>query len=349
MEVTSAHYGLTLGLILLVVGIAPALAGITVPSDDFDSLNLPDGTSGNDFVGFVPNWTSIGFAGGARGNNNLGPLVGAFLQFPDLADTSATGGIVGCMDGPNSVFNFAIGAGNGISRDVGTVDANQTYTVTLCMLGDRDNGQLYAGYTIELRSGPVVLSSLSSDILPPSFSDVSFSWDSSTLPGGVNVGDPLTVRILSKNGTPGQYLDFDNFRISSVASVTEVEIDIKPGSDPNSINLGSGGTVAVAVLGSASLNVNDIDPDTLTLGTAGVKTVGKTARTLCSVADVSGDFSAGPEGAPDGFPDLVCHFITMDIAPEAGDTTATISGNLLAAAGGAAIEGTDSVNIIPPE
>ena len=126
--------------------------------------------------------------------------------------------------------------------------------------------------------------------------------------------------------------------------LTDVDIDIKPGSFPNSINLGSGGTTPVAVLGSSNLDVNDIDGDTLTLGTAGVKTVGKTDRTLCSVADVSGDFNAGPEGAPDGSDDLVCHFITMDIAPEAGDTTATISGELN---DGTAIEGTDSVNIVP--
>ena len=72
--------------------------------------------------------------------------------------------------------------------------------------------------------------------------------------------------------------------------------------------------------------------------------MGKTARTLCSVADVSGDFTLGPEGAPDSFNDLVCHFITMDIAPEAGDTTATISGELN---DGTVIEGTDAVNIVP--
>ena len=124
-----------------------------------------------------------------------------------------------------------------------------------------------------------------------------------------------------------------------------VNIDIKPGSFPNSINLGSGGTTAVAILGSAtSLDVNDINPDTLALGTSGVKTVGKTDRTLCSVVDVSGDFTNGPGGVPDGFLDLVCHFITMDIVPEAGDTTATISGDLN---DGTAIEGTDSVNIVP--
>ena len=97
-------------------------------------------------------------------------------------------------------------------------------------------------------------------------------------------------------------------------------------------------------MGSADLDVDNINPDSLTLGTAGIKTVGKTARTLCSVVDVSGDFSAGPEGAPDGFLDLVCHFITIDIVPEAGDTTATIFGNLN---DGNFIEGVDSVNIVP--
>ena len=123
-----------------------------------------------------------------------------------------------------------------------------------------------------------------------------------------------------------------------------VDIDIKPGSFPNSINLSSGGATPVAILGSATFDVTLIDTSTLTLGTSGVKTVGKTARELCSVVDVSGDFSSGPEGAPDSFDDLVCHFVTMGMAPEAGDTQAKISGALNDAT---PIEGTDSVNIVP--
>ena len=123
-----------------------------------------------------------------------------------------------------------------------------------------------------------------------------------------------------------------------------VAIDIKPGSYPNSINLGSGGATPVAILGSASLDVNDIDTDTVTLGTAGVKTVGKTDRALCSVVDVSGDFSLGPNGAPDGYNDLVCHFVTIAIVPEEGDAQATISGALNDST---LIQGMDSVNIVP--
>ncbi len=79
---------------------------------------------------------------------------------------------------------------------------------------------------------------------------------------------------------------------------------------------GSGGATPVAVLGSASLDVNDIDVNTLTLGTAGIKTVGKTDWFSCSVEDVSGDFSLGLESASDGFLDLVCKFVTFNIVPE---------------------------------
>jgi hypothetical protein len=126
-----------------------------------------------------------------------------------------------------------------------------------------------------------------------------------------------------------------------------VDIDIKPGSFPNSINLGSGGATPVAILGSDDLFVGDIDTDSLTLGTAGVKTVGKKDHQLCSIEDVSGDFSSGLAGDPDGYLDLVCHFVTIEMAPEEGDTSAKLSGNFLPEAGGGTFEGQDSVSIVP--
>jgi sugar lactone lactonase YvrE len=141
---------------------------------------------------------------------------------------------------------------------------------------------------------------------------------------------------------PTFLLFFDD---NPVPVALNVDIDIKPGSFPNSINLCSGGATPVAVLGSDDLDVNDIDIDTLALGTAGIKTVGKTDKVLCSVKDVSGDFTY-PEGDPDGIDDLVCHFVTVQIAPEEGDTMATLAGSLIADAGGTAIEGSDSVNIV---
>ena len=114
-----------------------------------------------------------------------------------------------------------------------------------------------------------------------------------------------------------------------------VTIDIKPGSDPNSINLCSNGTVPIAILGSDTFDVNNINTDTLRFAEASVKMVGKKdPHSLCSYEDVNGD----------GITDLVCHFVTTDIAGINGESTsATVNGELN---DGTAFEGTDAVNIV---
>lgn len=147
-------------------------------------------------------------------------------------------------------------------------------------------------------------------------------------------GFPYTLHISLENPVSGELA---------------VVIDIKPGNFPNSINLDSGGVTTVAILGSADFDVSDINPDSLTLATAGVKTVGNTMNYLCSVEDVSGPPPGpggedDPSGEWDGFLDLVCKFMTMDLAYEEGETTATIAGELN---DGTPIEGADSVNIVP--
>jgi hypothetical protein len=130
-------------------------------------------------------------------------------------------------------------------------------------------------------------------------------------------------------------------QIENIASgapilVLTVDVDIKPGSDPNSINLCSGGAVPVAILGSDTFFVSDVKTDdTLRFAEAAVKVVGrKDPHTLCSYQDVNDDW----------IDDLVCHFVTTDIAALDGESsTATVHGELL---DGTPIEGTDSVNIV---
>ena len=93
--------------------------------------------------------------------------------------------------------------------------------------------------------------------------------------------------------------------------------------------------VPIAVLGSGTLAVNDINTVTLRFASAGVKVVGKKdPNTLCSVEDVS----------QDSFADLVCHYVTTDIAALDGQSTAaSLNGELLDRT---AIEGSDSVIIV---
>jgi len=52
------------------------------------------------------------------------------------------------------------------------------------------------------------------------------------------------------------------------------------------------------------------------------------AKPLCSVGDVNGDFSITPEGQPDGFDDIVCHFEDEDGIWSAGSSYATVTGYL---------------------
>jgi len=108
----------------------------------------------------------------------------------------------------------------------------------------------------------------------------------------------------------------------------EVEIDIKPGGNPNNINLKSKGVVPVAVLTTNGFDASTIDPDTVEF--AGAKPV------RCTLCDVDGD----------GNEDMLFHFKTQELFEKdlnEDSTEATLTGT----AGGNPIAGTDKVWIVP--
>lgn len=115
--------------------------------------------------------------------------------------------------------------------------------------------------------------------------------------------------------------------------VIDVDIDIKPGSDPNCFNINGHGVIPVAINGSEDFSVYDIDVESLSLGGLVVRVRGNRGP-LCSIEDWN----------EDGHPDLVCHF---DDDPDnwvPGGDSATLTGALL---DGTPIEGTDSICIVP--
>ncbi|MFN1834485.1 VWA domain-containing protein [Balneola sp. MJW-20] len=82
---------------------------------------------------------------------------------------------------------------------------------------------------------------------------------------------------------------------------TPVAIDIKPGSDPNSINPEKKGVTAVAVFGSAEFDAASIDPETVRFGSLDTILAGEgsvLAHPGGHLEDVNGD----------GFMDFVGHF-----------------------------------------
>jgi len=118
-----------------------------------------------------------------------------------------------------------------------------------------------------------------------------------------------------------------------------VDIDIKPGSDPNSINLKDQGVLPVAILGS-SVDVSTIDLSTITLGGTGVASRGsaKAPKLAVSFEDVDGD----------GSMDLIAFFRVQDlVASDALNETTTELILEAETTGGVPISGTDTVNVVP--
>ncbi len=120
----------------------------------------------------------------------------------------------------------------------------------------------------------------------------------------------------------------------SVTNLKRVRIDIKPGSDPNSINLSAAGVIPVAILSSETFDATTVDPSTVSLAGAKVKMVGKSNKFLCHTEDVNGD----------GRQDLVCQVTTAQFMIETGSSVAVLEAETF---GGQAIRGEDSVNIVP--
>jgi hypothetical protein len=106
-----------------------------------------------------------------------------------------------------------------------------------------------------------------------------------------------------------------------------VSIDIKPGSDPNSINPSSKGVIPVAILTTPTFDAGTVDPSTVEFGPNHV------APVHAALEDVDGD----------GDLDLILHFRTQATGIACGDTQAGLIG---ATTLGQAIAGVDAVHTV---
>jgi hypothetical protein len=111
-----------------------------------------------------------------------------------------------------------------------------------------------------------------------------------------------------------------------------VQIDIKPGSDDNSINLGSGGSTPVAILSTTAFDATTVDPLSVYLASAPVRLKGK-GTPQSSFEDVNGD----------GLMDHVIHVDTSAFTL-AGESVIAILEGLTT--DGTAVRGSDTVTIV---
>jgi hypothetical protein len=118
-----------------------------------------------------------------------------------------------------------------------------------------------------------------------------------------------------------------------------VTIDIKPGSDRNSVNLGSQGVVRVAILSTSTFDAATVDPASINLSGAYEKQKGK-GTLMASYKDVNRD----------GLLDLVVHVETQSLSLAESTATAestpkvTLTGTTY---DGTIITGSDSIHSVP--
>jgi hypothetical protein len=132
----------------------------------------------------------------------------------------------------------------------------------------------------------------------------------------VSPTDPLLEEFISNEGGTNSALLYGEITLTRL----EVDIDIKPGSCPNPLNLRNKGVLPVAVLGTEYLDVTTIDPSSITLTREGVEEYVAPLRweyedvgtpfegELCDCHELNGD----------GYLDLTLKFRTQELVQNLG-------------------------------
>jgi len=113
------------------------------------------------------------------------------------------------------------------------------------------------------------------------------------------------------------------------AAVVDVDIDINPGSYPNSVNPRGSGVMPVAILTTPEFDAAGANAASVRFGRTGTEA----SPSHSAIEDIDGD----------GDDDLVLHFRTRATGIQCGDTSATLTGQTT---GGPSIEGVDVVRTV---
>jgi len=211
--------------------------------------------------------------------------------------------------GSNSETNYT-------GDTVGMVGTNADVSATL---EDAGTGVPLVGETI----------SFTLDGLPPvtAVTDSSgFAATTVPLPAGMTTGTYDVTARFAGNAAYFPSSDVDPFVVQDIITVL---IDIKPGSWPNSINLGKNGVTPVAILTTSSFNASTVDGSTVRFGPNQVLAL------RWAIEDVDRD----------GDSDMILHFSTSDLGLTISSIDAVLTGQTLS---GQNIQGVDAVRIVPP-
>ena len=145
--------------------------------------------------------------------------------------------------------------------------------------------------------------------------------DATFVDGGESINEEVSFALTMGDGSPGTPIP------------EPLTVDIKPGSDPNSINPKSKGKIPVAILSTMDFYAPaEVDVESLSFGVTG----DEESLAFCNESreDVNDD----------GYDDLVCHFYTQETGFQCGNEEGILKGQTVDEV---PIEGRDSVRIVP--
>jgi len=282
--------------------------------DSFESITLGDGC--NSANGYIPGWAASGIA-----------AVWNPITTPGGPDSH----LYYVPDGNNIAY---LNAGAWMSKTLGvTLTENTVYTLSV-ELGHRLD-HYFPGCTIQLYAGGVLIAEDDDTVVPPAgeFATATISYSVSLEDD--NLGQPLKIQFL----TDGTQSVFDCVSLTTEPNTPpwiDIDIDIKPGSDKNPINLKSKGIIPVAILTTEEFDVSDIDIDTVLIGD---RELGGVAVPVASkMEDIDGD----------GDIDILLKFSIQELVAGEAINEASIELEITGATDdGILIVGSDTVTVVP--
>jgi uncharacterized protein YegL len=219
-----------------------------------------------------------------------------------------------------------------LTPEVDTNTVGDAHTVTATVLDDFENPVSEVAVEFSVTGGPSSVDGEPSDPDPAAGSDTADDNGEATFTYSNAEAAPDTITaVLPSQAKVAVQLEATADKTWEPIAVA---IDIKPGSYPNSFGARSRGNIPVALLGSAGLDVYQVDDTTVRFGDA------PDAQGDASIAHRNGHVE---EINDDDYMDKVYHFYFPDTHLDPGDSHGCLSGEI----NGLDFLGCDTVNIVP--
>jgi hypothetical protein len=251
----------------------------------------------------------------------------AFVIAELFDGTWPSGGFLAVLDARFTAFEPVISAFLGQCKPVVITEGDLSTTPGIQIINSLGYTSVVGG-TASTGSVPLTLDDPCNQMLAGTSSVetdngwVGFTSPDANLNSVASYGSEMVLADKVVNGAYFRIIGFDywaydaNMAAVLVNSVQEgcftlhVDVDIKPTSCPNPLNLKSRGVLPVAILGTATFDVTDIDIATIRL--AGVAPLRSGLEDVATPLDDGDDCDCNEEGA-DGFTDLTLKFSTTEI------------------------------------